>query len=69
MTCPTVDLFNLIFPQPNDIGLALYDSPVGQLAWIGAKFKLCVYIVYLSTLSLKYYTQTLTLAQELRHPY
>ncbi|KAJ7797976.1 Alpha/Beta hydrolase protein, partial [Mycena leptocephala] len=26
--------------KPNDIGLALYDSPVGQLAWIGAKFKL-----------------------------
>ncbi|KAJ6507190.1 Alpha/Beta hydrolase protein [Mycena vitilis] len=25
--------------KPNDIGLALYDSPVGQLAWIGAKFK------------------------------
>ncbi|KAJ6594446.1 Alpha/Beta hydrolase protein [Mycena capillaripes] len=26
--------------KPNDIGLALYDSPVGQLAWIGGKFKL-----------------------------
>ncbi|KAJ7453141.1 Alpha/Beta hydrolase protein [Mycena latifolia] len=26
--------------KPNDIGLALYDNPVGQLAWIGAKFKL-----------------------------
>ncbi|KAJ7840011.1 Alpha/Beta hydrolase protein [Mycena leptocephala] len=26
--------------KPNDIGLALYDSPVGQLAWIGAKLKL-----------------------------
>ncbi|KAJ7661641.1 Alpha/Beta hydrolase protein [Mycena rosella] len=26
--------------KPNDIGLALYDSPVGQLAWMGAKFKL-----------------------------
>ncbi|KAJ7293905.1 Alpha/Beta hydrolase protein [Mycena rebaudengoi] len=25
---------------PNDIGLALYDNPVGQLAWIGGKFKL-----------------------------
>ncbi|KAJ7041478.1 hypothetical protein C8F04DRAFT_1252817 [Mycena alexandri] len=25
---------------PNDVGLSLYDSPVGQLAWIGAKFKL-----------------------------
>ncbi|TRX98522.1 hypothetical protein FHL15_000596 [Xylaria flabelliformis] len=24
--------------KPNDIGLALYDNPVGQLAWIGAKF-------------------------------
>ncbi|KAJ6507188.1 Alpha/Beta hydrolase protein [Mycena vitilis] len=26
--------------KPNDIGLALYDNPVGQLAWIGAKYKL-----------------------------
>ncbi|KAJ7497713.1 Alpha/Beta hydrolase protein [Mycena latifolia] len=26
--------------KPNDIGLALYDNPVGQLAWIGTKFKL-----------------------------
>ncbi|KAF7360124.1 Alpha/beta-hydrolase [Mycena venus] len=26
--------------QPNDTGLALYDNPVGQLAWIGTKFKL-----------------------------
>ncbi|KAJ7618573.1 Alpha/Beta hydrolase protein [Roridomyces roridus] len=26
--------------KPNDIGLALYDNPVGQLAWIGGKFKL-----------------------------
>ncbi|KAJ7873836.1 Alpha/Beta hydrolase protein [Mycena olivaceomarginata] len=26
--------------KPNDIGLPLYDSPVGQLAWIGRKFKL-----------------------------
>ncbi|KAJ6551744.1 Alpha/Beta hydrolase protein [Mycena capillaripes] len=25
--------------KPNDIGLALYDSPVGQLAWIGTIFK------------------------------
>ncbi|KAI1118290.1 alpha/beta-hydrolase [Nemania sp. NC0429] len=24
--------------KPNDIGLALYDSPVGQLVWIGQKF-------------------------------
>ncbi|KAK7064777.1 putative epoxide hydrolase [Favolaschia claudopus] len=24
--------------KPNDIGLALYDSPVGQLAWIGSLF-------------------------------
>ncbi|KAJ7453138.1 Alpha/Beta hydrolase protein [Mycena latifolia] len=31
--------------KPNDIGLALYDNPVGQLAWIGAKFKLCAYLV------------------------
>ncbi|KAJ6594576.1 Alpha/Beta hydrolase protein [Mycena capillaripes] len=26
--------------KPNDIGYALYDNPVGQLAWIGGKFKL-----------------------------
>ncbi|KAJ7618533.1 Alpha/Beta hydrolase protein [Roridomyces roridus] len=26
--------------KPNDLGLALYDSPVGQLAWIGGKFKI-----------------------------
>ncbi|KAJ6588195.1 epoxide hydrolase N terminus-domain-containing protein [Mycena capillaripes] len=26
--------------KPNDIGLALYDNPVGQLGWIDAKFKL-----------------------------
>ncbi|KAJ7108437.1 Alpha/Beta hydrolase protein, partial [Mycena crocata] len=26
--------------KPNDIGLALYDNPVGQLAWIGGNFKL-----------------------------
>ncbi|KAJ6601056.1 Alpha/Beta hydrolase protein [Mycena vulgaris] len=26
--------------KPNDIGLALYDSPVGQLAWMGTNFKL-----------------------------
>ncbi|KAJ7451846.1 Alpha/Beta hydrolase protein [Mycena galericulata] len=26
--------------KPNDIGLALYDSPVGQLAWMGSKFQL-----------------------------
>ncbi|KAJ7162069.1 Alpha/Beta hydrolase protein, partial [Mycena filopes] len=25
--------------KPNDLGLALYDSPVGQLAWIGGKYK------------------------------
>ncbi|KAJ7761013.1 Alpha/Beta hydrolase protein [Mycena metata] len=25
--------------KPNDIGLALYDNPVGQLAWIGGKYK------------------------------
>ncbi|KAJ7238991.1 Alpha/Beta hydrolase protein [Mycena haematopus] len=25
--------------KPNDIGLALYDNPVGQLAWIGSDFK------------------------------
>ncbi|KAJ6594455.1 Alpha/Beta hydrolase protein [Mycena capillaripes] len=26
--------------KPNDLGLALYDSPVGQLAWIGGKVRL-----------------------------
>ncbi|KAJ7139486.1 Alpha/Beta hydrolase protein [Mycena epipterygia] len=26
--------------KPNDIGLALYDNPVGQLAWIGGNIKL-----------------------------
>ncbi|KAJ7795698.1 Alpha/Beta hydrolase protein [Mycena olivaceomarginata] len=26
--------------KPNDIGLALYDNPVGQLAWIGGGIKL-----------------------------
>ncbi|KAJ6471916.1 Alpha/Beta hydrolase protein [Mycena sanguinolenta] len=26
--------------KPNDIGLALYDSPVGQLAWLGGNIKL-----------------------------
>ncbi|KAJ6573917.1 Alpha/Beta hydrolase protein [Mycena vulgaris] len=26
--------------KPNDISLALYDNPVGQLAWIGGNFKL-----------------------------
>ncbi|KAJ7792316.1 Alpha/Beta hydrolase protein [Mycena olivaceomarginata] len=26
--------------KPNDIGLALYDNPVGQLAWIAGKIKL-----------------------------
>ncbi|KAJ7922793.1 Alpha/Beta hydrolase protein [Mycena leptocephala] len=26
--------------KPNDIGLALYDNPVGQLAWIGSDMKL-----------------------------
>ncbi|KAJ7618564.1 Alpha/Beta hydrolase protein [Roridomyces roridus] len=26
--------------KPNDIGLALYDNPIGQLAWIGGKFQL-----------------------------
>jgi hypothetical protein len=29
--------------QPNDVGLSLYDNPVGQLAWMGAKIKLCAF--------------------------
>ncbi|KAJ7646759.1 Alpha/Beta hydrolase protein [Roridomyces roridus] len=32
--------FNESAQKPNDIGLALYDSPTGQLAWIAAKMKL-----------------------------
>ncbi|KAJ7782360.1 Alpha/Beta hydrolase protein [Mycena maculata] len=35
-----IGYFTLQTTKPNDIGLALYDSPVGQLAWIGAKMKL-----------------------------
>jgi hypothetical protein len=27
--------------QPNTIGLALYDNPVGQLAWLAEKYYLC----------------------------
>lgn len=27
--------------QPNTIGYALYDSPVGQLSWIGQKLLNC----------------------------
>lgn len=30
-------LHPLLFGQPNTIGLALYDNPVGQLAWMGEK--------------------------------
>lgn len=33
--------------QPNDIGLALYDNPVGQLAWMGTTFKHCAHPVYI----------------------
>jgi hypothetical protein len=29
--------------QPNTIGLALYDNPVGQLAWIAEKIIECAY--------------------------
>ncbi|KAJ6508056.1 Alpha/Beta hydrolase protein [Mycena vulgaris] len=32
--------FNEQTNKPNDIGLALYDNPVGQLAWIGGNIKL-----------------------------
>jgi hypothetical protein len=35
-----LELTNNIILQPNDIGLALYDNPVGQLAWIGGSTKL-----------------------------
>jgi pimeloyl-ACP methyl ester carboxylesterase len=30
--------FQQLSTEPNTIGLALYDNPVGQLAWVGAKF-------------------------------
>jgi pimeloyl-ACP methyl ester carboxylesterase len=30
-----------ITEQPNTVGLALYDNPIGQLAWIGEKFISC----------------------------
>jgi hypothetical protein len=32
--------------QANTIGLALYDNPVGQLAWIGEKFVNCEPFIY-----------------------
>lgn len=32
--------------QPNTLGLALQDNPVGQLAWIGEKFMNCEYISF-----------------------
>jgi hypothetical protein len=35
-----LELTNSLILQPNDIGLALYDNPVGQLAWIGGGIKL-----------------------------
>jgi pimeloyl-ACP methyl ester carboxylesterase len=31
--------------KPNTIGLALYDNPVGQLAWIGEKYLNCGFIL------------------------
>lgn len=36
-----LSVFSADAEQPNDIGLALYDNPVGQLAWIGEKFIIC----------------------------
>jgi hypothetical protein len=33
-------IFSKALPQPNDIGLAVYDTPVGQLTWIAAMIKL-----------------------------
>ncbi|KAJ7931181.1 Alpha/Beta hydrolase protein [Mycena leptocephala] len=35
-----IEQVNKVFAQPNDIGLALYDSPVGQLAWVAGNIKL-----------------------------
>ncbi|KAF8169831.1 Alpha/Beta hydrolase protein [Mycena galopus ATCC 62051] len=40
--------------KPNDFGLVLYDNPVGQLAWIGSKFKLSI----LTSVSLYYLTES-----------
>ncbi|KAJ7769699.1 Alpha/Beta hydrolase protein [Mycena maculata] len=37
---PGFSYFTEATTKPNDIGLALYDSPVGQLAWIAGKLKL-----------------------------
>ncbi|KAJ6490831.1 Alpha/Beta hydrolase protein [Mycena sanguinolenta] len=34
-----MDFFTEQTNKPNDIGLALYDNPVGQLAWIGTLWK------------------------------
>lgn len=33
--------FQELTTQPNTIGLAVYDSPIAHLAWIGQKFILC----------------------------
>jgi len=33
--------FQEMATEPNTIGLALYDNPVGQLSWIGQKFISC----------------------------
>ncbi|KAJ7356781.1 Alpha/Beta hydrolase protein [Mycena albidolilacea] len=56
--------------KPNDIGLALYDNPVGQLAWIGGITKLwsdpragtapskLTHTAILTSVSLYYLTQT-----------
>ncbi|KAJ7071931.1 Alpha/Beta hydrolase protein [Mycena amicta] len=35
-----MDYLLMLTHKPNDIGYALYDNPVGQLAWIGGKFLL-----------------------------
>jgi pimeloyl-ACP methyl ester carboxylesterase len=34
--------------QPTTIGLALYDNPVGQLAWLGEKFMNCENFFYIA---------------------
>lgn len=58
------------FTQPNDIGLALYDNPVGQLAWLGGDIarwsdpragtgpSKLTHTVILTSISLYYLTET-----------
>ena len=48
--------------QPDTIGLALYDNPLGQLAWMGEKFIACTFYENISSLlsiEMDYQTRTL----------